>query len=112
MTSRPLPRDIAETVAETMQALATPSRVLILDRLRAAPLPVTELAQMVGMEQSAISHQLRLLRHLGLIVAERKGRQIFYRLHDEHVGELLDQAIGHVEHLRIGAVADVGLEAA
>lgn len=103
---------MAETVAETMQALSTPSRLLILDRLRDAPLPVAALAASVGMEQSAISHQLRLLRHLGLVVAERKGRQIFYALHDEHVGELLDQAIGHVEHLRLGASEHVEFEVA
>lgn len=95
-----------------MQALATPSRLLILDRLRAAPVPVAELAESVGMEQSATSHQLRVLRHLGLVVAQRRGRQIFYALHDEHVGELLDQAIGHVAHLRLGASEHVEFEVA
>jgi DNA-binding transcriptional ArsR family regulator len=43
-----------------------------------------------------------LLRHLGLVVGRRDGRQVIYDLHDEHVGELLEQAIGHVEHLRRG----------
>jgi len=54
------------------------------------------------MESSAVSHQLRVLRHLGLVVGRRDGRRIVYDLHDEHVGELLEQAIGHVEHLRQG----------
>ena len=109
---RPLDRDVAEVVAQTMQALATPSRLLILDRLRSSPLPVSELAEAVGMEQSAISHQLRLLRHLGLVVAERRGRQVFYALHDTHVGDLLDEAVGHVEHLRLGTHAHMVVEAA
>ncbi|MDQ6806037.1 MAG: metalloregulator ArsR/SmtB family transcription factor, partial [Actinomycetota bacterium] len=58
----------ARTVAETMQALATPSRVRILSRLGVAPCSVSDLARDVGMEQSAVSQQLRVLRHLRLVV--------------------------------------------
>jgi DNA-binding transcriptional ArsR family regulator len=89
-------------VAETMQALATPSRILILGRLRNGACSVNELADAVGMESSAVSHQLRLLRHLGLVIGERRGRNVIYALHDSHVGVLLDQAVFHVEHLRLG----------
>jgi DNA-binding transcriptional ArsR family regulator len=92
----------AQAVAETMQALSTPSRLRILGRLHAGPCPVNELASAVGMEPSAVSHQLRVLRHLGLVVGHRNGRSIVYDLHDDHVGELLEQAISHVEHLRLG----------
>ena len=92
----------ASAVAETLQALATPSRLLILDRLRDGPLPVTELAAAAGMEQSACSHQLRLLRTLGLVVSTREGRSVIYALYDDHVAELLDQALDHTEHLRLG----------
>jgi DNA-binding transcriptional ArsR family regulator len=60
------------------------------------------------MEQSAVSHQLRLLRHLGLVVSERRGRQVIYDLHDPHVGELLEQAIGHSEHVRLGRRQPIG----
>jgi DNA-binding transcriptional ArsR family regulator len=94
--------DFARALADTMQALATPSRLRILGRLHAGPSSVNELAEAVGMEASAVSHQLRLLRHLGLVVGHRHGRQVIYDLHDDHVGELLEQAIGHVEHLRQG----------
>ncbi|GHF40698.1 metalloregulator ArsR/SmtB family transcription factor [Streptomyces morookaense] len=92
----------AAKVATTLQALATPSRLLILSRLREGPLPATELAAEVGMEQSACSHQLRLLRNLGLVTGTRKGRSVVYALYDNHVAELLDQAVYHVEHLRLG----------
>ncbi|MGW2938908.1 ArsR/SmtB family transcription factor [Streptomyces sp. NPDC055722] len=92
----------AVKVAATLQALATPSRLLILARLREGPLPATELATEVGMEQSACSHQLRLLRNLDLVVGTRKGRSVVYSLYDNHVAELLDQALYHVEHLRLG----------
>jgi ArsR family transcriptional regulator, nickel/cobalt-responsive transcriptional repressor len=94
--------EFARTVADTMQALATPSRLRILGRLHAAPCAVNELAAAVGMEPSAVSHQLRLLRHLGLVVGDRRGRQVVYDLYDDHVGELLEQAISHVEHLHAG----------
>ncbi|HSA50322.1 MAG TPA: metalloregulator ArsR/SmtB family transcription factor [Yinghuangia sp.] len=104
-----LDADNAAKVAATLQALATPSRLLILARLREGPLPATELANAVGMEQSACSHQLRLLRNLGLVVGERHGRSIVYALYDHHVAELLDQAVFHVEHLRLG-LSDVPVE--
>ncbi len=92
----------AREVAQTMQALATPSRVRILGRLRESPCPVGELAEAIGMEQSAVSHQLRILRHLGLVIGERRGRSVVYALHDSHVADLLDQAVFHIEHVRLG----------
>jgi DNA-binding transcriptional ArsR family regulator len=91
----------ARVVAETMQALATPSRVRILSRLGAGPCSVGDLALEVSMEQSAVSQQLRVLRHLGLVVGERRGRSVIYALHDEHVGVLLAEAVAHAEHLRL-----------
>jgi len=90
----------AAKVAATMQALATPSRLLILARLREGPCPASELAAAVGLEQSACSHQLRLLRNLDLVIGERRGRSVVYDLYDHHVAELLDQAVYHVNHLR------------
>ena len=92
----------AGVVAETMQALATPSRVRILGQLHRSPSSVNELAEAVSMEPSAVSQQLRVLRHLGLVVGHREGRRVVYDLYDEHVGELLEQAISHVEHVRAG----------
>jgi DNA-binding transcriptional ArsR family regulator len=97
--------DLARQVAETMQALATPSRLRILARLYAGPASVGEIGEAVGMDGSAVSHQLRILRHLGLVTGERDGRRVNYSLHDEHVGQLIEQAMSHVEHLRLG-IAD------
>jgi ArsR family transcriptional regulator, nickel/cobalt-responsive transcriptional repressor len=94
-------------VAETMPALATPSRLLILDRLREGPRSVGQLARDIEMEQSAVSHQLRLLRHLRLVVGQRRGRHVIYALHDAHVGVLLAEARFHVEHVRLAVNARV-----
>jgi DNA-binding transcriptional ArsR family regulator len=92
----------AQTAAESVQALSAPSRLRILARLHADPASVNEIARSVGMEGSAVSHQLRMLRHLGLVVGKRDGRQVVYELHDDHVAELLEQVVSHVEHVRLG----------
>lgn len=94
--------DTARVVAETMQALSAPSRVRILSRLGAGACSVSELTEDVEMEQSAVSQQLRVLRHLGLVVGERQGRSIIYALHDDHVRVLLAEAVSHAEHVRLG----------
>ena len=92
----------AQVAADSIQALSAPSRLRILARLHAGPASVNEIALAVGMEGSAVSHQLRLLRHLGLVTGRRTGRQVVYELYDDHVAELLEQVVGHVEHVRLG----------
>jgi DNA-binding transcriptional ArsR family regulator len=93
--------ELAESVAELSQAFATSSRVRILVRLWRSPTSVSVVAQEIGMEPSAVSHQLRLLRHLDLVRASRVGRTIVYSLRDDHVATMLNEAIYHVEHLRL-----------
>ena len=92
----------AQAAAESIQALAAPSRLRILARLHTGPASVSEIARSAGMESSAVSHQLRVLRHLGLVTGQRDGRQVVYELHDDHVAELLDQVVSHVEHVHLG----------
>ena len=115
----PIDADTAADVATAMQALGAPSRVRSLGRLRGGPWSVGELAREVGMSQPAVSQQLRVLRHLGLVVGVRRGRHVVYELHDDHVAALVDEAVFHVEHLRLGfrgrsrpAAADVSAAAA
>jgi len=102
-SSTPVTADDARRVARVMGALGTPSRVRILGRLRESPCSVGELALAVEMEQPAVSHQLRILRDLGLVLGSRAGRQVIYALYDTHVAALLDEALRHIEHLRGGA---------
>jgi DNA-binding transcriptional ArsR family regulator len=80
-----------------MFALSTPSRVQILSCLMDEPHTVSELMEMLGMEQSAVSHQLRVLREHTLVKVERRGRQRVYSLYDEHIVTLMDEALRHVE---------------
>jgi len=99
----PVTAEDARHVARVMSALATPSRVRILGRLREGPCTVGDLAEAVKMEQPAVSHQLRILRDLGLVQGSRQGRHVIYGLYDSHVASLLDEALRHIEHLRLGA---------
>jgi DNA-binding transcriptional ArsR family regulator len=80
-----------------MFALSLPSRVQILGCLRDGPCTVSELMKALGMEQSSVSHQLRVLREHELVKAERDGRSRRYALYDEHVRALLDAGLVHVE---------------
>jgi len=95
-----LSRDAAERLADTMFALATPSRLQILSALRAGPRTVSEIIAEIGMEQSAVSHQLRVLRDHAVVSVERRGRERLYMLRDEHVGALLDHARRHLLELQ------------
>ncbi|MFF1300153.1 MULTISPECIES: ArsR/SmtB family transcription factor [unclassified Streptomyces] len=110
-TGQALPQDTAIAVAEVMQALASPVRVQILHRLHQAPCSVGELVTAVGMEQSAVSNHLRLLRHLDLVTGRRDGRRVLYALHDNHVATLVEQALSHVEHRRLESAQPVGSRA-
>lgn len=95
----PLSEADAEQLAQVMQALASPVRLRILSVLRSEPTTVTELGDQLGVNQTSVSNHLRLLRHLSLVTGNRHGRHISYSLFDDHVVELLDEAIGHVKHL-------------
>lgn len=94
--------EVAELLADTMFALSTPSRLQILACLEAGSLTVSEIIKAVGMEQSAVSHQLRVLRDHAVVSVERRGRERLYGLRDPHVGALLDEARQHVLALRQG----------
>ena len=96
---------LAEEVADALKALASPSRLLILGRLREGACAVGELSQAAGLSPSATSHQLRLLRHMGWVTRQRRGREVHYALHDAHVADLMAQAVYHVEHVRLGRQA-------
>ena len=85
-------------LAETFKALSDPSRVRIVSLLADAELCVCDLAAVLGMSQSAVSHQLRTLRDLRLVRWRREGRQIFYTLDDEHVADLYRRGLDHVGH--------------
>jgi DNA-binding transcriptional ArsR family regulator len=93
----PVDDRVAEQLADTMFALSTPSRVQILGCLLGGPHAVVDIMEALAMEQSAVSHQLRVLRDHSLVKAEKAGRRRMYALADEHVRTLLEEALRHVQ---------------
>ena len=87
-------------LADTFSALGDPTRVRILDALSHGELCVCDLAAVLGLTQSAVSHQLRLLRGLRLVRPRRDGRMMFYALDDRHITSLFRQTLQHVEEGR------------
>jgi ArsR family transcriptional regulator len=94
----------AAALAETFKVLGDPTRVRILDALARAEVPVCDLAEVLGVTQSAVSHQLRLLRSMRLVRSRRDGRHIFYTVDDDHIAKLFKQGLEHVQE-RVGADA-------
>lgn len=84
-------------VAELFKALADPTRATILQALVLGELCVHDLAALVRMTQSAVSHQLRLLRLARLVRCRRQGKMTYYALADDHVRVLIATGIEHVE---------------
>ncbi len=95
------PRQI-ERLAETFRALGDPTRVRILDALSHDELCVCDVATLIGTSESAVSHQLRLLRNLRLVRARREGRMMFYSLDDQHIVMLFQQGLRHVKEAEAG----------
>ncbi len=89
-------------VCELFKMLGEASRLKIVCALMGTKMCVAHLAEEVGMEQSALSHQLKNLKQAGLVKAEKSGKQVFYRLDDRHVFIIIGQAIDHAEHIRNG----------
>jgi len=89
--------DHVRSVAETFRMLGDPTRVKILDTLGTGELCVNDLAAKVGISESAVSHQLRLLRTMRLVRVRREGRLAYYAVDDDHILELLNQARTHVQ---------------
>jgi DNA-binding transcriptional ArsR family regulator len=93
----PLSADTVQEIAATFAVLGDPTRVRILDALGGGELCVYDIASRVGISESAVSHQLRLLRGMRLVRPRRAGRQVFYTLDDQHIVQLLRLAVTHVQ---------------
>jgi DNA-binding transcriptional ArsR family regulator len=88
----------ATHLADIFKALADPTRVRIISILLHTDLCVCDLAATLGMTQSAISHQLSLMRSMRLVKSRKEGRVVYYALDDEHIRDLFVRGREHVEH--------------
>jgi len=87
-------------LAETFKLLGDATRVRILDALSRAELCVCDLARLLELNESAVSHQLRLLLGMRVVKARRDGRHIYYTMDDAHIVGLFEQGLEHVEERR------------
>ena len=92
-----LDEHIAAHVAELFRAFSDTSRVRILSALTTQELNVSALAAEVGISESAVSHHLRGLRQMHLVQARRDGKEVFYRIDDEHIIALFQQGVNHIK---------------
>ena len=86
-----------QSLTDIFKALSEPSRLKIVTALATCELCVCDLAAVSGSSESAVSHQLRILRNLKIVRYRREGKIVFYRLDDDHVKSLINQSIQHVQ---------------
>lgn len=96
------PEELLRLVVETFEALADPTRARILYALIRRPLCVRDLAIIVGVSESAISHQMRYLRERHIVNSRRIGNAVEYSVDDVHVAALFREAEYHADHVRQG----------
>jgi DNA-binding transcriptional ArsR family regulator len=101
--ARRLPLPEAQELAETLKAVASPTRLGLLVELLGEERTVAELSEALALGQSATSHHLRILRALRLVRPRRAGRHVYYALHDHHIAELLAAIRHHHEHVHPSA---------
>jgi ArsR family transcriptional regulator, lead/cadmium/zinc/bismuth-responsive transcriptional repressor len=97
LKTRLLSEGSVSALAETFRVLGDLTRVRILDALSRSELCVCDIARLLGLSESAVSHQLRLLRGMRLVRPRREGRMMFYTLDDQHIVRLFEQGLEHVE---------------
>ncbi|HMM31879.1 MAG TPA: metalloregulator ArsR/SmtB family transcription factor, partial [Clostridia bacterium] len=85
-------------LAEVFKVLGDPTRIRIFYALSKCDMCVCDIAEALGMTQSAISHQLRILRDLRLVRYWKEGKTVFYSLDDEHIVQLFNQGMEHIKH--------------
>ncbi|GGE64736.1 ArsR/SmtB family transcription factor [Priestia taiwanensis] len=85
-------------VSQTFKALSDPTRIRILNLLCAGEHSVNDIAEILDLSQSSVSHQLRFLKNLRLVKFRRAGTTLYYSKDDDHVMNLLKQAIEHASH--------------
>ena len=89
-------KETLEQIAELFKGFCDPTRVHILSLLERQELCVTDIADAVALSQSAISHQLRILKQMHLIKCRREGKNLLYSLADDHVKTILQMGLEHV----------------
>ena len=89
------PRQVLDTAGDLLRALAAPVRIAIVLQLREASCCVHELVDALAVAQPLVSQHLRILKAAGVVAGERSGREVYYRLVDHHLAEIVLAAVAH-----------------
>ncbi len=90
-------QEAVSALAETFKLLGDPTRIKIAFALSREELCVCDLANLLGVSQSAVSHSLRTLRQMKLVKFRKEGKIAYYKLDDDHIAHLLEEGFGHIE---------------
>ncbi|QSQ07750.1 Transcriptional repressor SmtB [Koleobacter methoxysyntrophicus] len=93
-----LPIETISRLADIFKVLGDPTRMRIIDALSHRELCVCDIAELLNMTPSAISHQLRILRNTRLVKYRKEGKSVFYSLDDDHIMQLFRQGLEHINH--------------
>jgi ArsR family transcriptional regulator len=91
--------DTVRRAAELLQAIADPARLALVELISQGEVCVAELVSATGANESTVSQRLRTLRDRRVVATRREGKHIYYSLADDHVRELVDAVLDHVDHL-------------
>ncbi len=97
-TTPVLNEHLAAHVAELFRAFSDTSRVRILSALVVEEMNISSLARVVGISESAVSHHMRGLRQMRLVQSRREGKEVYYRIEDQHIIALFQQGVKHVQN--------------
>lgn len=101
-----LKEEVFYELADLFKLFSDSTRIKILWALSLGELCVCDIAASLGMSQSAISHQLRLLKQAKLVKFRKEGKIVYYELDDDHVHDIFAQGLAHVDHTRFGGMTD------
>lgn len=93
-------KDLYNDLAELFKVMSDPTRIKILFCLSKKEMCVLDIAELIGMTHSAVSHQLANLKLARMVKAVKKGKEVYYSLDDDHIEKLFDLAIEHVKEAR------------
>ncbi|MCK9328429.1 MAG: metalloregulator ArsR/SmtB family transcription factor [Candidatus Cloacimonetes bacterium] len=89
--------ELIKDIAEFFKILGEPTRIKIINILFLSEMCVCDISQIMGMNQSAISHQLKILKQANLVKYRKEGKSVFYSLTDEHIKQIFDQGMIHIK---------------
>ena len=91
---------VIQGISSFFKIMGDPTRCKIISALLKSEMCVCDLANVLSMSKSSISHQLAKMRESGVVKCRREGKEVYYSLDDEHVSEIFETTVKHIKHRR------------